>query len=61
MGKGGWGAELKKIFFERWPCGQPFHDLVGLLIKVGGHNELFVSVTIKAHTACMWKTTELMM
>ena len=33
-------TELKIIFFARWPCGQPFHDLVGHLIKSGGQNEL---------------------
>ena len=39
------------------------HNLVGHLIKLGGHNELFVSVTIKRNHqvgSCMWKTTELM-
>ena len=40
-------APAKLKVFERWPCGQTFHDLVGHLIKLGGHNELFVSVTIK--------------
>ena len=43
---------LKKIiFFECWPYGQPLHDLVGHLNKLGGLAimNFFMSVTIKCY------------
>ena len=43
-------VRVKNNFFERWPCGQPFHDLVGHLIKGASPNDscmLNVIVTVR--------------
>ena len=48
-------AELKIIFEGSWPYGQPVHDLVGHLIKLGGQK-----IKIESHCSGKTKNTELM-
>ena len=40
-------ASVAELLLSAGHAANQFHDLVGHLIKLGGHNELFVSVTIK--------------